>query len=145
MATSSTSRRAIFRDENGQIITGSFRKVLPPLGQCKPFQEVLIELGSRLKLPTFVTKDGQRKYRNESGMFVVEGIHHVGEAFVAGAQVISFPIDKGIVDRFFDGIAHGVGAAAKSLRRVQTGLIQNYALVMLFGVFAFLTLYFFTR
>ncbi|MBL8324486.1 MAG: molybdopterin oxidoreductase family protein, partial [Rubrivivax sp.] len=38
--------------------------VLPPTGDCKPFQEVLIELGSRLKLPTFVTKDGQRKYRD---------------------------------------------------------------------------------
>jgi len=38
--------------------------VLPPTGDCKPFQEVLIELGTRLKLPTFVTKDGQRKYRD---------------------------------------------------------------------------------
>jgi anaerobic selenocysteine-containing dehydrogenase len=38
--------------------------VVPPTGDCRPFQEVLIELGSRLKLPTFVTKDGQRKYRN---------------------------------------------------------------------------------
>ena len=32
--------------------------VLPPTGECKPFQEVLIELGSRLKLPVFVTKEG---------------------------------------------------------------------------------------
>ena len=38
--------------------------VLPPSGDCKPFQEVLIELGSRLKLPTFVTADGRRKYRD---------------------------------------------------------------------------------
>jgi anaerobic selenocysteine-containing dehydrogenase len=38
--------------------------VLPPTGQCKPFQEVLIELGTRLKLPAFVDKDGRRKYRN---------------------------------------------------------------------------------
>ena len=38
--------------------------VLPPSGDCKPFQEVLIELGTRLKLPTFVTPAGQRKYRN---------------------------------------------------------------------------------
>jgi anaerobic selenocysteine-containing dehydrogenase len=38
--------------------------VVPPLGECKPFQEVLIELGSRLKLPAFVTRDGQRKYRD---------------------------------------------------------------------------------
>ncbi len=38
--------------------------VLPVTGDCKPFQEVLIELGTRLKLPTFVTKDGRRKYRD---------------------------------------------------------------------------------
>ncbi len=38
--------------------------VLPPLGQCKPFQDVLIELGTRLKLPAFVAKDGSRKFRD---------------------------------------------------------------------------------
>ena len=38
--------------------------VLPPSGDCRPFQEVLIELGTRLKLPTFVTPAGQRKYRD---------------------------------------------------------------------------------
>ena len=38
--------------------------VVPPTGQCKPFQEVLIELGSRLRLPAFVTKEGRRKYRD---------------------------------------------------------------------------------
>jgi sulfite dehydrogenase (quinone) subunit SoeA len=36
--------------------------VLPPLGQCKPFQEVLVELASRLKLPAFTTADGGRKF-----------------------------------------------------------------------------------
>jgi anaerobic selenocysteine-containing dehydrogenase len=38
--------------------------VLPPKGECKPFQEVIIELGSRLKLPAFVNADGSRKYRD---------------------------------------------------------------------------------
>ncbi len=38
--------------------------VLPPSGECKPFQDVLIELGTRLKLPAFVTKEGTRKYRD---------------------------------------------------------------------------------
>ena len=38
--------------------------VLPPKGECKPFQEVLIELGSRLKLPAFTRPDGSRKYRD---------------------------------------------------------------------------------
>ena len=38
--------------------------VVPPKGECKPFQDVLIELGSRLGLPAFVTEDGSRKFRD---------------------------------------------------------------------------------
>jgi anaerobic selenocysteine-containing dehydrogenase len=38
--------------------------VLPPKGECKPFQEVLIELAGRLKFPAFVDQDGKRKYRD---------------------------------------------------------------------------------
>lgn len=38
--------------------------VVPPKGECKPFQEVLIELGSRLKLPAFSHVDGSRKFRD---------------------------------------------------------------------------------
>jgi len=38
--------------------------VLPPTGECKPFQDVLIELGGRLKLPAFTQPDGSRKFRD---------------------------------------------------------------------------------
>ncbi|MET0105321.1 MAG: sulfite dehydrogenase subunit SoeA [Sedimenticola sp.] len=38
--------------------------VVPPKGECKPFQEVLIEMGSRLGLPAFVNDRGERKYRD---------------------------------------------------------------------------------
>jgi len=38
--------------------------VVPPKGDCKPFQEVLIELGARLKLPAFTKEDGTPKYRD---------------------------------------------------------------------------------
>ncbi|HIP69175.1 MAG TPA: formate dehydrogenase [Chromatiales bacterium] len=38
--------------------------ILPPTGECKPFQDVLIELGTRLKLPAFVDDAGKRKYRD---------------------------------------------------------------------------------
>jgi anaerobic selenocysteine-containing dehydrogenase len=34
------------------------------MGECKPFQEVLIELASRLKFPAFVRPDGTRKFRD---------------------------------------------------------------------------------
>lgn len=30
--------------------------VVPPTGECRPFQEVLVELGGRLKLPAFTTR-----------------------------------------------------------------------------------------
>ncbi len=38
--------------------------VLPPKGECRPFQEVLIELASRLKFPAFTTAEGARKFRD---------------------------------------------------------------------------------
>lgn len=38
--------------------------VLPPTGECKPFQEVLVELASRLKFPAFTTEDGGRKFKD---------------------------------------------------------------------------------
>jgi len=38
--------------------------VVPPKGECKPFQEVLIELAGRLKFPAFVRADGARKFRD---------------------------------------------------------------------------------
>ncbi len=38
--------------------------VLPPKGDSRPFQETIIELGSRLGLPAFVKDDGSRKFRD---------------------------------------------------------------------------------
>ena len=38
--------------------------VLEPVGECKPFQEVLIELASRLKFPAFTTAEGERKFKD---------------------------------------------------------------------------------
>lgn len=38
--------------------------VVSPKGECRPFQEVLVELGWRLKLPVFTNADGSRKFRN---------------------------------------------------------------------------------
>ena len=41
-----------------------FVPVLPPTGDCRPFQEVLVELAGRLKLPAFTTADGARKFKD---------------------------------------------------------------------------------
>jgi anaerobic selenocysteine-containing dehydrogenase len=38
--------------------------VVAPLGECKPFQEVLIELAGRLRFPAFTTAEGARRFRD---------------------------------------------------------------------------------
>jgi NADH:ubiquinone oxidoreductase subunit 5 (subunit L)/multisubunit Na+/H+ antiporter MnhA subunit len=55
-----------------------------------------------------------------------------------------------LLDKYLvDGLVNLVGAVFEKgsffLRKAQTGLVQNYALVMLFGVFAFVSLYLLSR
>ncbi len=38
--------------------------VVPPTGDCKPFQDVLVEMGGRLGLPAFVNAEGVPKFRD---------------------------------------------------------------------------------
>ena len=59
--------------------------VLPPTGQCKPFQEVIIELASRLKLPAFTTPEGERKFKDYPDFIVrYETAPGSGIGFLAG-------------------------------------------------------------
>ena len=59
--------------------------VLPPTGQCKPFQEVLVELAGRLKFPAFVHADGSRKFRDYPDFIVnYETAPGSGIGFLAG-------------------------------------------------------------
>jgi sulfite dehydrogenase (quinone) subunit SoeA len=59
--------------------------VLPPTGECKPFQEVLIELGTRLQLPAFVNEKGERKYRDYPDFILrFETAPNSGIGFLAG-------------------------------------------------------------
>ncbi|MBI5119361.1 MAG: molybdopterin oxidoreductase family protein [Rhodospirillales bacterium] len=59
--------------------------VLPPKGDSKPFQEVLIEIGSRLKLPAFVNAKGERKFRDYPDFIVnYETEAGSGIGFLAG-------------------------------------------------------------
>jgi NADH-quinone oxidoreductase subunit L len=53
--------------------------------------------------------------------------------------------DRSVVDGLVNAVARAIEEASFSFRRLQTGLVQNYALFMLFGVFAFVTLYLFVR
>jgi NADH-quinone oxidoreductase subunit L len=52
---------------------------------------------------------------------------------------ISGLIDKYIVDGLVNLVGWILEKSSYAIRRAQTGLIQNYALLMLFGVFAFVT------
>ena len=57
--------------------------VVPPTGECKPFQEVLIELASRLKFPAFTTPEGGRKFSGYPD-FVVKFQPAPGIGFLMG-------------------------------------------------------------
>ncbi len=57
--------------------------VVKPLGQCRPFQEVLIELAGRLKFPAFTTPEGQRKFKDYPD-FIVNFQPQPGIGFLMG-------------------------------------------------------------
>ena len=57
--------------------------VVPPTAECKPFQEVLVELASRLKLPAFTTAEGTRKFKDYPD-FVVRYEPQPGIGFLMG-------------------------------------------------------------
>ncbi len=57
--------------------------VVPPTGECRPFQEVLIELASRLKFPAFTTPEGGRKFSGYPD-FVVNFEPQPGIGFLMG-------------------------------------------------------------
>lgn len=59
--------------------------VLPPTGECRPFQEVLVELASRLKFPAFTTAEGARKFKDYPDFVVnYETAPGSGIGFLAG-------------------------------------------------------------
>jgi anaerobic selenocysteine-containing dehydrogenase len=57
--------------------------VVKPLGQCRPFQEVLVELAGRLKFPAFTTPEGGRKFKDYPD-FVVNFQPQPGIGFLMG-------------------------------------------------------------
>ena len=59
----------------------------------------------------------------------------IAAAFRGAAVALSGPVDKGGIDRFFDGLAHFVRAfSIRILRPLQTGYVRNYALGVMLGV-----------
>ncbi len=74
---------------------------------------------------------------------LVDGLVNGSGKLTLIASWFSGLTDRTIVDAAVNLVARAVGFAGSRVRGLQTGLIQNYALLMLFGVFAFVTLYLF--
>ncbi len=55
------------------------------------------------------------------------------DPFNAATAVLAGPVDKGFIDRAFDGVAHAIRRVAQRMRRVQVGYVRTYALGVLFG------------
>ncbi|MEL7674877.1 MAG: hypothetical protein AAGU78_14145, partial [Chloroflexota bacterium] len=54
-------------------------------------------------------------------------------SFQRATDLLSTPVDRGIIDRAFNGVGVGIQAAAARLRTIQTGFVRTYALGVLFG------------
>jgi NADH-quinone oxidoreductase subunit L len=76
---------------------------------------------------------------------VVDGaVNGTGNITVVTSWLSSLA-DRSIVDGAVNALGRGAEEASFTFRRLQTGLIQNYALLMLLGVFAFVSIYLFAR
>jgi anaerobic selenocysteine-containing dehydrogenase len=59
--------------------------VVPPTGECRPFQDVLVELAGRLKFPAFVDADKNPKFKNYADFIVnFETEPGSGQGFLMG-------------------------------------------------------------
>ncbi|HTL02664.1 MAG TPA: NADH-quinone oxidoreductase subunit L [Vicinamibacterales bacterium] len=76
---------------------------------------------------------------------VVDGAVNGSGWLTVFASWVSSLIDKYIVDGAVNLVGRSAEESSFVFRRVQTGLIQNYALLMLFGVFAFVSIYLLVR
>jgi NADH-quinone oxidoreductase subunit L len=54
-------------------------------------------------------------------------------------------VDKGVIDGIVNGVAEFCQTSAASLRRLQTGQLQTYALVMAIGLFGMVSVFLFIR
>jgi NADH-quinone oxidoreductase subunit L len=76
---------------------------------------------------------------------VVDGAVNGSAALTRIASWFSHMSDKYVVDGAVNFLAWTAGRASFLIRRIQTGLVQNYALLMVLGLFAFLTVFLLAR
>ncbi|HVH29060.1 MAG TPA: NADH-quinone oxidoreductase subunit L [Vicinamibacterales bacterium] len=76
---------------------------------------------------------------------VVDGVvNGTGRLTLIGSFFSAFT-DRTFVDGIVNLVGRVIQEGSHVFRRLQTGLVQNYALLMLFGIFAFVSLYLFVR
>ena len=76
---------------------------------------------------------------------VVDGAVNGTGWFTRASAWISHVLDKYVVDGLVNLMGWVCAEGSYIFRRGQTGLIQNYALATLFGVFTFVTVYLVAR
>jgi NADH-quinone oxidoreductase subunit L len=76
---------------------------------------------------------------------VVDGLVNGWGWLTQIAAWVSHMFDKYVVDGLVNFVGWTAGEGSFGIRRLQTGLVQNYALMMLVGVFVFLTVYLLAR
>jgi len=64
----------------------------------------------------------------------------IGSSFQWATEMLSNPIDRGIIDRAFDGLARLVHNLAARVRTIQTGYVRTYALGVAFGALLILVI-----
>jgi len=76
---------------------------------------------------------------------VVDGAVNGAGAVTIVTSWLSGLTDRTVVDGLVNAVGRTIEEASFTFRRFQTGLVQNYALLILFCVFAFLTVYLLAR
>jgi len=59
-------------------------------------------------------------------------------AYKALSGLLAGPVDMGLIDGIVNGFGHVSRGASELLRKLQTGFVRSYALIMLFGIVAIL-------
>ena len=96
------------------------------------------------KTVIYGTKEGAERLWTVDKRVVDGGVNGTGWTTIALSWV-SHILDKYVVDGLINLVAWVCGEASYVFRRVQTGLIQNYAFATLLGVFTFVTWFFFSQ
>jgi NADH-quinone oxidoreductase subunit L len=78
-------------------------------------------------------------------LLVIDGLVNGSAWFTRFSAWLSGLLDRTVVDGLVNGTGSSLREASHGFRRLQTGLVQNYALVMMIGVFGLVSVYLLVR